>query len=45
MLTELDEEDVDVELVEPPAVLVTSLPLIDTYAKTPLDALPQLSEG
>ena len=30
LLTELDEEDLLVELVEPPAVLVTSLPTIDT---------------
>ena len=30
MLTELDEEDVLVELVVPPAVLVMSLPVIET---------------
>jgi hypothetical protein len=30
MLTEVVEEVVLVELVEPPAVLVTSLPVIDT---------------
>jgi hypothetical protein len=44
MLTEVEE---DVLLVDdvPPAVLVTSFPEIETYAKTPLEALPQLSAG
>jgi hypothetical protein len=46
-LTELELEDDDDVLVEgdEPAVLVASLPMISTYANTPLDALPQLSSG
>lgn len=43
---ELTEEVVEVDVEPPPlAVLVTSLPTICTYAKTPWAALPQLSFG
>lgn len=38
-------EDVEVVELLPPSVLVTELPAILTYAKTPLEALPQLSSG